>query len=585
MAYGNMSQRTRVYEYGCGEPTTNADRLDEQLLLAHRYKNKLTEIERARREKVRAIISEHGDVAPLEDEVAAQASTLKELRETIKRARVAARSRGADTGLLERQAKELASQLKERRAELRAIRKAIANDPQTKARLHETDQQARDAVKATRAESGLYWGTYLSVEQDMDRARKGRMDPRFRRWTGDGRVSVQMQGGATVAAVLGGDDTRLQIDPPDPAAWSSPVRGERRRAARTTCRIRVGSMGRAPLWCELPVTMHRPLPANGRIKWAHVHRSRVGRKHRYKLLVVVSFEEHEPTPSGSDVVAIDLGWRAVDVPQDGEARRALRVGYWQDTSGDHGQVLLEPGILERLKTCERLRSIRDQHLDEMRPRLVEWARDADLPEWWAERAETLAQWRSAARLAALMMHWRENRFDGDEEMFAAAEAWRKQDAHLYDWESNLRDKVTRRRREAYRVFAAQVARRYKAVILEHFDLRRVARKAAPEGEADANQAARHHRTWAAVSTLRQAIIDACEREGLDVITMPSAYTTRTCHQCGSVESWDQAEQILHRCSQCGDVWDQDRNAAINLLAAGLGERCSDDEKAGSARAF
>jgi hypothetical protein len=35
-----------------------------------------------------------------------------------------------------------------------------------------------------------------------------------------------------------------------------------------------------------------------------------------------------------------------------------------------------------------------------------------------------------------------------------------------------------------------------------------------------------------------------------------------------VEKWDQAAGVMHRCGNCGVLWDQDQNAAINLLARG-----------------
>jgi hypothetical protein len=41
-------------------------------------------------------------------------------------------------------------------------------------------------------------------------------------------------------------------------------------------------------------------------------------------------------------------------------------------------------------------------------------------------------------------------------------------------------------------------------------------------------------------------------------------------ECGAprVREWYQAADVMHRCS-CGTLWDQDHNAAINLLAAGI----------------
>ena len=56
---------SRIYEYGLLPPTTNAALVDDQIRLAHRYRNKLVEIERERRVKVRQILTGHADTEPL----------------------------------------------------------------------------------------------------------------------------------------------------------------------------------------------------------------------------------------------------------------------------------------------------------------------------------------------------------------------------------------------------------------------------------------------------------------------------------------------------------------------------------------
>src|SRR5690606_22488963 len=100
----------------------------------------------------------------------------------------------------------------------------------------------------------------------MDKARKNAMPPRFRRWDGSGKLAVQLQNGLPVEDAFG-DDTRLQIDPVDPVAWNSPSRSERIHKNRTKVRIRIGSENRKPIWAELDIAMHRPLPKGGKIKW------------------------------------------------------------------------------------------------------------------------------------------------------------------------------------------------------------------------------------------------------------------------------------------------------------------------------
>src|SRR5271170_3479813 len=60
-----------VYRYGLLPPGKNADLARDQMRKAHAYRNTLVEIERGRRHAERAAYSSHGNVAELEESVAA----------------------------------------------------------------------------------------------------------------------------------------------------------------------------------------------------------------------------------------------------------------------------------------------------------------------------------------------------------------------------------------------------------------------------------------------------------------------------------------------------------------------------------
>ncbi len=53
-------------------------------------------------------------------------------------------------------------------------------------------------------------------------------------------------------------------------------------------------------------------------------------------------------------MALDLGWRLLP--------EGLRVAYWEDEQGEHGQLLLEPAVLWQFSKLNDLKSIQDQHL-------------------------------------------------------------------------------------------------------------------------------------------------------------------------------------------------------------------------------
>jgi transposase len=72
---------------------------------------------------------------------------------------------------------------------------------------------------------------------------------------------------------------------------------------------------------------------------------------------------------------------------------------------------------------------------------------------------------------------------------------------------------------------------------------------------------------AAPGILRNVIENACRRSGVAVQRIKAKNTTVACHACGRVEEWNVAKQIVHKCT-CGAIWDQDYNAAVQILRAG-----------------
>jgi transposase len=47
-------------------------------------------------------------------------------------------------------------------------------------------------------------------------------------------------------------------------------------------------------------------------------------------------------------------------------------------------------------------------------------------------------------------------------------------------------------------------------------------------------------------------------------------TTKRCHACGSMEEFDRRE-LTHTCSTCSLLWDQDYNAAMNMLTTDVSD--------------
>ena len=561
----------KVYRYGLLPPTNNAALVADQMRLHHRYSNKLTEIERDRRESVRKVMEAHGDIPEMQARAAELAADLKDAILVIKAQRAVTRDR-SDTAAMRARVTTLRKELKARRATIKSAKKASKEDPVVNAAITDADTTAKAAVRKARAESGLYWGTYLQAEDAARQASRERRDPKFKRWDGSGKIAVQLQKGLPTDDLFK-SDRRARVAPVAPSAWDSPSRGERRRTSRTVLKVRVGSRGRDPIWAEWPMIMHRPLPPEGRIKWIYVMRTREGWREKWRCCVVVDDPEIVEN-TGAGTIAVHIGWRSL-----GPGR--LRVAYWSDSFGDSGCVELDPSVMSGIGKTESLRSIRDRSLDTMRPRLAAWLKDHkdDIPEWLAERTTHLCQWRSPARFAALARAWRDQPWRGGAEGYKILEDWRYRDQHLLDWEAAQRRKSRNRKEEQYRVLAANWAKSYACVVVDNIDLSKLARKKEVESEDGDIPAARYHRFVASVSSLRGAVKNACRTHNAEFFVEDAANITRECHHCRSIELFDHAHELSHTCGKCGETWDQDHNAARNLLR----EHAGDEVDPGSAR--
>lgn len=438
----------------------------------------------------------------------------------------------------------------------RVARRTAFKRDDVRERIATLDADRLAAVKAAQAQSGLWWCNYDSVLAAYKVARRKPGDLHFHAWRRSrGKVSVRYQQGLAVGTV---GDTRFQLEivpPPDERAATA---ARRRDYTRAVARVRIGSDGRAPVWLELPVRLHRPLPSDGTIRQVEVVREPLGGRFRWRLLVVVDLPAEDHPVRIAPTVAINFGWRVRPA--------GLRVAFWRSAAGASGELILPADWVKQMHAVDAIRSARDLAFNGARDDLLAWIKTAGVPDWLREMTVRLGQWKAQGRLAAVALRWRHERFEGDDTAYELLELWRAQDRHDWEHESNLRDQLLRSRREIYRIFAAHVAREAGSVRLHEFDLRPIAQRGADGQVDDLPEPVRLNRTRAAVSTLRLAIQQACNREGVPFVMVPEGERiTQTCWRCQQPEPFDAAAHLEHTCSQCGHRYDQDENACRNML--------------------
>lgn len=559
---------TKIFTYGAFAPIENVELVEEQYKYAHLYMNKLIEIERRRRQKYRELLQKSSEEARnLVVKMADISSKINGLYEIVRADRIKNRSRREDH-VLAIEIRRLKDERSDYAEKLREIGKKLKDSSETfRAALKQLDEEANDEVKKARASSNLYWGTYNLIEKSMEQVRKSKNEPRFRKWDeAPARLGVQIQKtagkvGMTVDQLFSGVDPRIQVRAVPEEAWMMP-RGERRRQTRTEVKLRIGSDGRKPVWATFPMALHRPLPKDSVIKLAWIHRIKIAHQWVYRFQISAESKSFvRPNRIDSGAIGIDIGWR----------RRAglsvMRMAFGADEEGRSYDVHLPPDHTDKLAHVDSLEAIRGRHFKEVMDYLKEWlATNPALPDWWIAKAPHITSWRSSVRLEKFVWYWRSRRFAADADVFGFLDTWRKKERHLHEWSDNERDKTLARRKEYYRVLAATLARRYSHLVIEKFNLRKMAR--APEleeGESWMSEKARFSRFRAAPNEFRQALRAAASKYGSQIIEVPAERTTLMCHLCGHDVPWDTSAPVEHKCEGCGAKWDQDHNAAINIL--------------------
>jgi len=402
--------------------------------------------------------------------------------------------------------------------------RATKKDPEAQARRKALVKAARQDA----ARRGLAWGSYNGASDDVRRAvsalRGAARDegPRFRRFDGGGRIKVQQQPGARVV-VIDGD--------------------------RVT--FRLGHQGAV----TVPVVMHRPIPPDATIKEAQLHRERVADKYKWWVTITVAVPAPPPAPPRG-VVGIDLGWARRGGKSERDGRRVAVASF---ADGRELQVRCPESILAKIDHARGLRSLRDVKFNVAIAWLREHVCEHGAPEWLRAALRWSHAWRSQAKLAAVVLRWRDARYDGDDGIYQTLEIWRRRDKHLWTWEVHETRKALAQRREIYRVAAAYIAEHAGEVRVEDIDLAEMAES------DDLPRATRRGRVDTAPSTFLAAVKNACSSRGVTYAVVSAKNTTRKCSGCGVVGRSVVGDTFA--CGGCGLVADRDANAARNIAAS------------------
>lgn len=573
--HGAEGGETRIYQYGCGLPAQMPVEAVRQLELQTEYWNALVGIEHEYRRREREVWRSVAAVDEIAQALDHKCAELDEIRALIAQARHARQAVQIEwrehAGALESHRRDLQRQLyATKSAHWDAARAGIEA-------LGVWRRETARAVYGDFSARGLYWGNSLLVRDryevarrraERDRTKDGRtaqLHPRVYDGTGFWAVRLQHEASDVDAPFtmhrLFAQDSKwgrvLQIDPVDFSDWEHIPRSERRRRARTRVRIRVASVGRDPIWLELPVVLHRPLPEGGAIKAAQVIRRRVGTRFAYVLSLTVHTDSTEEVslPQGP-TLALALGCE--------RRKDGLRVAVCLGSDGSHEELVLPKRLLERFHTLDRLRSIRSKEYRAAAQEIEAWRSEpkSHAPLWLTEAGNHQPDAPEALR--AIAEHWRAHRFSGDEQAFSRLEAWRRKDKRMLEWEANLREKCLGFRSDLYRTFAHHQASSYIRVAVHKPVLHRLRERPMPETrDSPLQMSTRRLMQVAALYTLQIFLEQAFNNAGRAAYVTPRGLEVWRHFAC--YEQHGGGELQVVRCPTCSQLFDPEMNTCRHLV--------------------
>jgi len=444
------------------------------------------------------------------------------------------------------------------------------------------DEEALEAVKALR--SSLYWGTYLLVEKAFEQASaKSKYDVAYDDTPSHllkSRIGVHWVGGTSVEEVLSNDTLMQIVDPPEFRQTKSGPRYKRDEQGNIIycmLRFRVGSVGKKkePLWAELPLAYDRPLPVDGRIKFAYVTRRPLRERNpwQYYLCVSVeaaSFERTLPHVTQEGTTTVNFGWRQLDSGN-------IRVATVNRDGGKVEYVEIPKYFVDGHVKCRKLQGLLDEKFEAVKKEIAGWISSRErhlpgmLPELFVESFEHVTMWKSQHKLCELVRYWEEHRVEGDDGIWSVVDEWRGRYLHLHDWMTNARRRLLGWRRDFYARVAKDLVITSAQVAIDTFKIADVAERPEAEAVEEGGERARWNRVVAAPSELRRAIEVAAKKYHCLVLAAPTVDGTRRCNVCGEIYEWDPAREFVHACpgkdgSGCSE-WDQDVNNTDNLVDA------------------
>lgn len=439
--------------------------------------------------------------------------------------------------------------------EQRASRKDALKLPDVVTAIQIADQYRKDTAKRLRGESGLGRGNYLAVERawQTSRQRDARALRFHRSSPREGTLShAWTTRPMSVPEFLGNPYSLCSVEPVDDAIYALPPNA-RAKAAWTPFRFRITGTRTDPIYLTGVVCLHRQLPAEGHVREARlvVAPRNAHKGNRYELHLAIELPD-VPATDRSTTWGVDVGWR--------QHEGALRVAVAVADTGEQRSLSIPAPLVALFTKAKSLPSIIDNLRNDIRATLVAYRGEANpKPEWLTEELANIGQWESAGRFHWLFTRWQAARHDGDRDVFEALERWHHRSRHLEQYLTGTRERAQRWRDYLYGSWALDLVRAAGCIAIEDTKWTQMAAEQTPAPIG-------WQRSVASPGALLERISQTAGREGVAIVKVPATKTTVICSWCSHENTYNAAAAVVVRCANCNRQYDQDVNAARNIIA-------------------
>ena len=541
------------YRYGLLPPLNWEEDCEEELRKQTALWNSLVDIERAHRERMRAVTRVQDSIRST-DANHAKLLTKPHAVEKRKVYRGAAGSAAsavapnAETAKAQACRREHAGQLK--------LNPDAANAA-VRRRLYELEQQRIAAVKLARQSSGLFWSNCNAVIGAYETTRRRAFDTGadlHHHHDASSRLTNQIQGGMTVDELISGQNSQVRIGPkPDHLQdrggrmWR---KGRRVLSLVATVYARA-SERRTVTW---PIIMDRPLPSDACIQTVSVHRRRLADRWIWSASFAMRVPMKQTQMTGTRV-AVNLAWH--QTPIGFRAATILVEG-----SDRPAHVFVPSHLIEAIDRCRQYRRRSRKEISTLRRELCDIEARGDAPPALHHQISGILLTRqnlSPWHLMLLGEAWTKIAPGWNSNFLSQLTRWVNDNRRAWRIDAHRRYWIREAQRKHYEAEVVRLIGNAREIVLNAHDPPRSIR----DGKKMLLPSARYQRVVAAPNMFRTVLANRARRTGARLVSYNGAHDE--CVLCGEKLVVTDQNGLRWLCHRCRATFDRDEHFCRLML--------------------